>query len=155
MTKGGRPRDEVWERVTRVEGGKTPRWQCNDCGRVFAGSASRIKPHLEKVKGKGIRPCPGKAKSINGRVIMKKVGRPRDKVWERVTPLEGGRRWKCNDCGEEFAGGASRIKAHVNKAQGEGIRPCEGDFWNSLGDIVNLREFESTSFFLKKVEFFG
>ncbi|KAK4253628.1 hypothetical protein QN277_010276 [Acacia crassicarpa] len=55
---------------------------------------------------------------------MEKVGRRRDEVWERVTLLEGGRRWKCNDCGEEFAGGASRIKAHVNKLKGTGIRPC-------------------------------
>ncbi|KAI9104183.1 hypothetical protein K1719_023019 [Acacia pycnantha] len=57
---------------------------------------------------------------------MEKVGRRRDKVWERVTLLEGGRKWKCNDCGEEFAGGASRIKAHLNKVKGTGIRPCTG-----------------------------
>ncbi|KAI9078140.1 hypothetical protein K1719_039908 [Acacia pycnantha] len=60
------------------------------------------------------------------KVIMEKVGRRRDKVWERVTLLEGGRRWRCNDCGEEFAGGASRIKAHLNKLKGTGIRPCTG-----------------------------
>ncbi|KAI9078130.1 hypothetical protein K1719_039898 [Acacia pycnantha] len=57
---------------------------------------------------------------------MEKSGRRRDEVWEQVTLLEGGRRWKCNDCGEEFAGGASRIRAHVNKVKGTGIRPCTG-----------------------------
>ncbi|KAI9104261.1 hypothetical protein K1719_023097 [Acacia pycnantha] len=58
---------------------------------------------------------------------MEKVGRRRDKVWERVMLLEGRqKRWKCNDCGEEFAGGASRIRAHVNKVKGTGIRPCTG-----------------------------
>ncbi|KAI9104218.1 hypothetical protein K1719_023054 [Acacia pycnantha] len=65
---------------------------------------------------------------------MKKVGRRRDEVWERVTQLEGGQRWKCNDCGEEFAGGASRIKAHLNKVKGTGIRPCTGKA-NSNNDI--------------------
>ncbi|KAI9112888.1 hypothetical protein K1719_016205 [Acacia pycnantha] len=65
---------------------------------------------------------------------MEKVGRRRDKVWERVTLLEGGRRWRCNDCGEEFPGGASRIKAHVNKLKGTGIRPCTGKT-NSNNDI--------------------
>ncbi|KAI9104172.1 hypothetical protein K1719_023008 [Acacia pycnantha] len=61
------------------------------------------------------------------KVIMEKVGRRRDEVWERVTLLEGGRkRWKCNDCREKFAGGASRIKAHLNKVKGTGIRPCTG-----------------------------
>ncbi|KAK4253624.1 hypothetical protein QN277_010273 [Acacia crassicarpa] len=57
---------------------------------------------------------------------MEKLGRRRDEVWERVTLLEGGRKWKCNDCGEEFAGGASRIKAHLNKVKGQGIGPCTG-----------------------------
>ncbi|KAK4253627.1 hypothetical protein QN277_010275 [Acacia crassicarpa] len=57
---------------------------------------------------------------------MEKAGRRRDEVWERVTLLEGGRRWMCNDCGEEFTGGASRIKAHLNKVKGTGIRPCIG-----------------------------
>ncbi|KAI9078114.1 hypothetical protein K1719_039882 [Acacia pycnantha] len=55
---------------------------------------------------------------------MEKVGRRRDEVWERVTQLEGVKRWKCNDCGEEFAGGATRIKAHLNNVKGTGIRPC-------------------------------
>ncbi|KAI9078154.1 hypothetical protein K1719_039922 [Acacia pycnantha] len=66
------------------------------------------------------------------KVIMVKVGRKRYKVWERVTQLKGGqleggrKRWKCNDCGEEFAGGATRIKAHLNKLKGQGIGPCTG-----------------------------
>ncbi|KAI9078149.1 hypothetical protein K1719_039917 [Acacia pycnantha] len=131
MKKVGRRRDEVWERVTLLEGGQ--RWKCNDCGEEFAGSASRIKAHLNK--GKGIRPCTGKAKSINDTEHIflpsqgkEKVGRRRDEVWELVTPLEGvkRRRWKCNDCGEEFGGGASRIKAHLNNVKGTGIRPCIG-----------------------------
>ncbi|KAI9078159.1 hypothetical protein K1719_039927 [Acacia pycnantha] len=60
------------------------------------------------------------------KVIMQKVGRRRDEVWERVTQLEGVKRWKCNDCGEEFAGGACRIKAHLNKVKGQGTGPCTG-----------------------------
>ncbi|KAI9104177.1 hypothetical protein K1719_023013 [Acacia pycnantha] len=67
---------------------------------------------------------------------MKKVGRRRDEVWERVTLLEGVKRWKCNDCGGEFAGTACRIKAHLNK--GKGIRPCTGKANSSNNTEHNL-----------------
>ncbi|KAI9078148.1 hypothetical protein K1719_039916 [Acacia pycnantha] len=112
-----RPRDEVWERVTRVEGG----WMCNDCGMAFAGGATRIKAHLNKVKGEGIQPCTGEANSNNyiehnilhsqGEVIMGKEGRRRDDVWKQVTPLEGDKkRWKCNDCGHR-----NSVMSPINK----------------------------------------
>ncbi|KAI9078139.1 hypothetical protein K1719_039907 [Acacia pycnantha] len=67
---------------------------------------------------------------------MKKVGRRRDEVWERVTLLEGVKRWKCNDCGGEFGGSACRIKAHLNK--GKGIRPCTGKANSSNDTEHNL-----------------
>ncbi|KAI9078134.1 hypothetical protein K1719_039902 [Acacia pycnantha] len=139
MRKGGRPRDEVWKKVKEVEGG----WKCNDCGEVFAGTASRIKAHLDKVKGKGIRPCPGKGNSNNdtehnplqGKVAMGKVGRRRDDVWKQVTLEEGSNRWICNGCMEVFSGGVARIKSHINKVRGGGIRPCSDDGFLGLNQL--------------------
>ncbi|KAI9078141.1 hypothetical protein K1719_039909 [Acacia pycnantha] len=58
-------------------------------------------------------------------VIMEKAGgRPRDEVWQHVKLLEGGRRVKCNYCQYEFAARANRIKSHINKDKGKGVRVC-------------------------------
>ncbi|KAI9078142.1 hypothetical protein K1719_039910 [Acacia pycnantha] len=56
--------------------------------------------------------------------MEKAGGRPRDEVWQHVKVLEGGRRVKCNYCGYEFAASANRIKSHINKDKGKGIRVC-------------------------------
>ncbi|XP_028774379.1 probable disease resistance protein At1g61300 [Neltuma alba] len=53
---GGRPRDDVWQHVELLEGGR--RVKCKYCGREFAASANRIKSHINGDKGKGIRVCP-------------------------------------------------------------------------------------------------
>ncbi|KAI9104200.1 hypothetical protein K1719_023036 [Acacia pycnantha] len=58
-------------------------------------------------------------------VIMEKAGgRPRGEVWQHVKILEGGRKVKCNYCGYEFAASANRIKSHIKKDKGKGIRVC-------------------------------
>ncbi|PKI35324.1 hypothetical protein CRG98_044274 [Punica granatum] len=61
----------------------------------------------------------------------KKVGKPRDKFWDHaeVMPNEGEAkdRWKCKFCHKQFSGGASRIKAHLGKVEGKGIKVCEGE----------------------------
>ncbi|KAI9078135.1 hypothetical protein K1719_039903 [Acacia pycnantha] len=58
---GGRPRDEVWQHVKLLEGGR--RVKCNYCEYGFAASANRIKSHINK--GKGIRVCPNFPQSHN------------------------------------------------------------------------------------------
>ncbi|KAI9104184.1 hypothetical protein K1719_023020 [Acacia pycnantha] len=56
--------------------------------------------------------------------MEKAGGRPRDEVWQHVKVLEGGRRVKCNYCKYEFAASANRIKSHIKKDKGKGIRVC-------------------------------
>ncbi|KAI9078110.1 hypothetical protein K1719_039878 [Acacia pycnantha] len=56
--------------------------------------------------------------------MEKAGGRPRDEVWQHVKVLEGGRRVRCNYCKYEFAASANRIKSHINKDKGKGIRVC-------------------------------
>ncbi|XP_023906154.1 uncharacterized protein LOC112017929 [Quercus suber] len=62
------PNDEspLWQYVTKIEkphgasvksGGNT-QFKCNYCGLVYIGSYSRVKAHLLKISGKGIRACP-------------------------------------------------------------------------------------------------
>ncbi|OWM69527.1 disease resistance protein RPS2-like [Punica granatum] len=56
------------------------------------------------------------------------MGKPRDKFWDHAEAIsnEGeGPRWKCKFCNKIFSGGASRIKAHLSKAGGGGIKVCE------------------------------
>ncbi|XP_068498544.1 probable disease resistance protein At4g27220 [Phaseolus vulgaris] len=52
------------------------------------------------------------------------MGRPKDEeYWNQVSEEEDGR-LKCNHCGLKFKGGVSRIKAHVDRIEGKGIRIC-------------------------------
>jgi len=52
------------------------------------------------------------------------MGRPKDeKYWDEVCVEEDGR-LKCKHCGVKFRGGVSRIKAHVDRIEGKGIRIC-------------------------------
>ncbi|ESW04198.1 hypothetical protein PHAVU_011G074800 [Phaseolus vulgaris] len=52
------------------------------------------------------------------------MGRPKDEeYWNQVSVEEDGR-LKCKHCGLKFRGGVSRIKAHVDRIQGKGIRIC-------------------------------
>ncbi|KAL9297379.1 hypothetical protein ACSQ67_023275 [Phaseolus vulgaris] len=52
------------------------------------------------------------------------MGRPKDEeYWNQVCVEEDGR-LKCKHCGVKFRGGVSRIKAHVDRIQGKGIRIC-------------------------------
>ncbi|PKI31925.1 hypothetical protein CRG98_047688, partial [Punica granatum] len=59
------------------------------------------------------------------------MGKPRDKFWDHteVMPNEGEAkdRWKCKFCHKLFSGGASRIKAHLGKVEGKGIKVCESE----------------------------
>jgi len=60
---------------------------------------------------------------VGGRNIII-MGRPKDeKYWDEVCVEEDGR-LKCKHCGVKFRGGVSRIKAHVDRIQGKGIRIC-------------------------------
>ncbi|KAF7836394.1 putative disease resistance protein [Senna tora] len=52
--RGGRPKSEIWEHVTKLDG---KRVRCNHCGFEFAESAHRIKSHLSQTKYNGIRSC--------------------------------------------------------------------------------------------------
>ncbi|KAL1322984.1 hypothetical protein AAHE18_14G238700 [Arachis hypogaea] len=52
------------------------------------------------------------------------MGRPKEeRYWNQVTK-EADRTWKCKRCGRQFSGGASRIKAHVDRIPGKGISIC-------------------------------
>ena len=54
------------------------------------------------------------------------MGRPKkEEYWNQVTKL-GNNAWKCKHCGRKFKGGASRIKAHVERIEREGIQVCKG-----------------------------
>ena len=50
------------------------------------------------------------------------MGRQRDQFWDYVENLNGG--FKCNYCGRDFHGGASRIKAHLAGVPGHDIAVC-------------------------------
>ena len=50
------------------------------------------------------------------------MGRQRDQFWDYVENLNGG--FKCNYCGQDFRGGASRIKAHLAGVPGHDIAVC-------------------------------
>ncbi|XP_057753431.1 probable disease resistance protein At4g27220 [Arachis stenosperma] len=52
------------------------------------------------------------------------MGRPKEEhYWNQVTKGNAGT-WKCKRCGRQFSGGASRIKAHVDRIPGKGISAC-------------------------------
>ncbi|KAL9296718.1 hypothetical protein ACSQ67_022614 [Phaseolus vulgaris] len=52
------------------------------------------------------------------------MGRPKDEeYWNQVCEEEDGR-LKCKHCGVKFRGGVSRIKAHIDRIEGKGIRIC-------------------------------
>ncbi|KAI4353328.1 hypothetical protein L6164_002287 [Bauhinia variegata] len=53
------------------------------------------------------------------------MGRKKDPIWDHVEKLND-KEFKCKKCGEKFAGGASRIKAHLLGIEGKGIRTCHG-----------------------------
>ena len=50
------------------------------------------------------------------------MGRQKDQFWDYAEKLN--KRFKCNYCGEDFAGGASRIKAHLAGVPGNDIKAC-------------------------------
>ena len=50
------------------------------------------------------------------------MGRQRDQFWDYAENLNG--RFKCNYCGRNFPGGASRIKAHLAGVPGHDIVAC-------------------------------
>lgn len=52
------------------------------------------------------------------------MGRKTDQFWVHVEKLPN-RRFKCKFCGSVFCGGASRIKVHLARLQGQGIAVCE------------------------------
>ena len=65
------------------------------------------------------------------------MGRPKKvKYWNQVT-VHGKNSWKCNHCGREFKGGASRIKAHVKGKKGGGIEACKGSINCDPQEAVN------------------
>ncbi|KAJ1443056.1 Zinc finger, BED-type [Sesbania bispinosa] len=54
------------------------------------------------------------------------MGRPKDvQTWSQVT-IVGKNKVKCNHCGDEFKGGVTRIKEHLDttKQRGRSIHPC-------------------------------
>jgi hypothetical protein len=50
--------------------------------------------------------------------------RRKDPFWKYVKVLENGR-FSCNFCGRDFAGGISKIKAHLSGVKGRNIQICE------------------------------
>ncbi|KAJ7948620.1 LRR and NB-ARC domain disease resistance protein [Quillaja saponaria] len=61
--------------------------------------------------------------------------RPKDSIWKHAENLKG--RFKCNYCGLEFAGGATRIKSHLSGIKGQGIDKC-----NEVPEHVRAAAFE-------------
>ncbi|KAI4353325.1 hypothetical protein L6164_002295 [Bauhinia variegata] len=53
------------------------------------------------------------------------MGRKKDQIWYHVEKLND-KVFKCKYCGEEFTGGALRVKAHLFGIEGKGIRTCTG-----------------------------
>jgi hypothetical protein len=50
-------------------------------------------------------------------------------LWNHVVLLEragtgGNARWRCKYCGEEYGGSYSRVKSHLLRVQGGGIKIC-------------------------------
>ena len=55
------------------------------------------------------------------------MGRPKDQhYWNQVTKENNGV-LKCKHCGHKFKGGVSRIKAHVDRIQRQGIAVCSNN----------------------------
>eukprot|EP01018_Ginkgo_biloba_P031274 Gb_24255 [translate_table: standard] len=51
----------LWKYVTilsMTQGGGCKRWQCNECGKAYNGSYSRVKAHLLHITKIGVKVCP-------------------------------------------------------------------------------------------------
>eukprot|EP01018_Ginkgo_biloba_P026643 Gb_19058 [translate_table: standard] len=51
----------LWKYVTvlsMTQGGGCKRWQCNECGKAYSGSHSRVKAHLWHITKIGVKVCP-------------------------------------------------------------------------------------------------
>eukprot|EP01018_Ginkgo_biloba_P032668 Gb_01690 [translate_table: standard] len=51
----------LWKYVTilsMTQGGGCKRWQCNECGKAYSGSYSRVKAHLLHITKIGVKMCP-------------------------------------------------------------------------------------------------
>eukprot|EP01018_Ginkgo_biloba_P015167 Gb_27555 [translate_table: standard] len=51
----------LWKYVTilsMTQGGGCKRWQCNECGKAYSGSYSRVKAHLLHITKIGVKVCP-------------------------------------------------------------------------------------------------
>ena len=52
------------------------------------------------------------------------MGRERDQFWDHAQKVDGRSKFKCIYCKRDFAGGASRIKAHLAGVPGHDIKAC-------------------------------
>ena len=85
----GRPRDEdCWNEVIKEDDGTLT---CRRCRKKFKGGVARIKAHLGKEKGKGIKLCKGRSvldtEGVNNSIIAGSSNPP--DVVNGMTSLEG------------------------------------------------------------------
>ncbi|KAM3750055.1 hypothetical protein ACB098_04G008600 [Castanea mollissima] len=81
------------------------------------------------------------------------MGRERDQFWAYAENLNG--RFKCNFCKRDFAGGASRIKAHLAGVSGHDIVACDAvppDVQNQARATQKKREAQATQGTNKKLK---
>ncbi|QHO09510.1 uncharacterized protein DS421_14g481900 [Arachis hypogaea] len=75
------------------------------------------------------------------------MGRPKEeRYWNQVTK-EADRTWKCKRCGRQFSGGASRIKAHVDRirekwpaAEDDDHGMVDASFGGLMDHSINITE---------------
>ncbi|KAG5226480.1 disease resistance protein [Salix suchowensis] len=136
--------DPFWCYVEKMADGFL---KCVFCGSVFAGSTSisRIKYHLAKVKGCGVKLCEkvtpdvldlsdtdteklssATAYPTTPSPEHQKMSRGSDPFWRYVEKMTDGF-LKCRFCRSVFAGSTSisRIKYHLAKVTGCGVKPCK------------------------------
>ncbi|XP_045794662.1 probable disease resistance protein At4g27220 isoform X4 [Trifolium pratense] len=78
-----------------------------------------------------------------GKILM--MGRSKhEHLWIHVTKVENGRKWICKHCDGKFSGGASRIKTHLGRKGGGGIRQCSNYHANDQG-IHNMASTSNNS----------
>ncbi|KAF3957357.1 hypothetical protein CMV_017630 [Castanea mollissima] len=83
------------------------------------------------------------------------MGRGRDPFWAHAEKVNGCLKFKCNYCKRDFAGGASRIKAHLAGVSGHDIVACDAvppDVQNQARATQKKREAQATQGTNKKLK---
>ncbi|XP_056166463.1 disease resistance protein SUMM2-like isoform X3 [Syzygium oleosum] len=54
------------------------------------------------------------------------MGRKKDPIWEYMIPSDGGKKWRCRLCSNEYGGTVTRMKFHLAGIRKQGIDICHG-----------------------------